>query len=223
MSKILKNQTDSDKFISDVGVTVPASGQHTIDPSQYLAFASSSDVISLIGDGTLVVNNGSGDLSVSEGTDLIKGVSPKNVEVEKQPGVAHPKGMRARLVGAQNHTFTANTTSQKDWVIPTLAWNGVNKKSYFNGVEYYAKGAVLGDTVTFQVVDVDGIQYPEGSVIEEFAKDMYIFPDTVDRYTLYRAQLVPGFYIRIVYKSTGSNPVQLLCNLLRHLDETKDL
>lgn len=81
MSKILKNQTASDQFISDVGVTVLASSNYTINPSDYLLFADSSDVIVLIGDGTFIVNDGTNDLSISEGTDLIKGIFPKSIKI----------------------------------------------------------------------------------------------------------------------------------------------
>lgn len=77
MSKILKNQTASAIVISDTGVTVSASGEHTIDPNKYLLWAASDDVITEVGAGNIVVNDGSVDLGVSDGIDLVKGVFTK--------------------------------------------------------------------------------------------------------------------------------------------------
>lgn len=87
MSKIVKNSTESDVAISDVGITVPASGQFTIAPQEYLIWAASNDIILLIGNGTLVINDGSSDLSISDGVDLIKGIFPSldGVKVEIKP------------------------------------------------------------------------------------------------------------------------------------------
>jgi hypothetical protein len=72
MSKILKNNTGSPVNIADVGQTVPASGQLVVVPTDYLLYAASNNVITLIGNSTLTVNDGSFDLSISDGIDLIK-------------------------------------------------------------------------------------------------------------------------------------------------------
>jgi hypothetical protein len=77
LSKILKNNTALAVFIPDTGKTVPASGALTIDPNLYNLFASSSNTVTFIGDGTLTVNDGSSDLSISAGVDLIKGLFPR--------------------------------------------------------------------------------------------------------------------------------------------------
>ena len=77
MSKILKNNTGSPVSIDDTGVTVPASGQYVIPPEDYLIWAASSDVVTKVGDSTLTVNDGSDDLTISIGIDLIKGLFPR--------------------------------------------------------------------------------------------------------------------------------------------------
>ena len=74
MSKILKNNTASAVPLTDTGVTVPASGQYTIPPQDYLLWAASSDVITEVGNAVLTVNDGSFDLNISDGIDLIKGL-----------------------------------------------------------------------------------------------------------------------------------------------------
>lgn len=78
--KILKNQTLSPIVISDVGISVPASpATYTIPEQDYLLWAASSNIVTQIGNGNIVVSDGSFDLSISEGTDLIKGLFPKEI------------------------------------------------------------------------------------------------------------------------------------------------
>jgi len=79
MSKILKNNTGSAVEVEDIGITVPASGQYVIPAQDYLLVAASDDIIVVIGDETLTVNDGSIDLSISEGIDLLKGFLPKKL------------------------------------------------------------------------------------------------------------------------------------------------
>jgi hypothetical protein len=81
MAKIIKNNTGSAVSIDDAGVTVPASGQYTIQTTDDLLFAGSSDVVTLVGDATLTVNDGTNDLTISDGIDLIKGLFPSSVEL----------------------------------------------------------------------------------------------------------------------------------------------
>jgi hypothetical protein len=87
-SKILKNNTASPVFITDTGVTVPASGQHTILPTEDFIFAASNDVIIYISDeavgpgvSTLKVNDGTSDLGIADGTALIQGFYPKRMQI----------------------------------------------------------------------------------------------------------------------------------------------
>jgi hypothetical protein len=81
VSKILKNQTASPVNISDVGQIVPASGQLTVQPQDYWLYAASDDVITFIGDSTLVVNDGTVDLSINDGAKLIQGIFPNPVGI----------------------------------------------------------------------------------------------------------------------------------------------
>lgn len=81
MSKIIYNNTASPVPVTDAGVTVPASGSYTLDPQEYDRWASSSDIVTLVGDETLKVNDGSTDLSISDGIDLIKGIFPKHIAI----------------------------------------------------------------------------------------------------------------------------------------------
>lgn len=91
MSKIIKNNTGSNVFLADVGVTIPASGQYVIPPTEYWLWAASSDVVTKIGDSTLTVNDGSVDLTISDGVDLVKGIFQKH-----------------RLIGGTDSTIIGN-------------------------------------------------------------------------------------------------------------------
>lgn len=79
MAKILINNTANDIFISDTGNTVPVSGQFTIPPFDYQLYAESDDVVALIGNNSLTVNDGSKDLTESQGINLIQGNFPTSV------------------------------------------------------------------------------------------------------------------------------------------------
>lgn len=72
--KILKNTTLSPILVSDTGVTVPASpATYTIQAQDYPLWASSSDIITYVGNGSIIVNDGSFDLSKADGIALIQG------------------------------------------------------------------------------------------------------------------------------------------------------
>lgn len=75
MPKILKNQTASPIVMKDTGVTLAASPTtYTIPPQDYLIWAASSDIITQIGSGAVIVNDGTNDLSIVRGTKLITDV-----------------------------------------------------------------------------------------------------------------------------------------------------
>lgn len=73
MSKIIKNNTASDIFITDVGVNLLASSNYTIPSIEYNLWAQSSDIISYIGDASVIINDGTYDLSKAEAVGLIQG------------------------------------------------------------------------------------------------------------------------------------------------------
>ena len=82
MSKILKNQTAS-AILLDIGITVPASGQVTITPQDYDEAAASDDLVTFIGSGDIIVNNGSEDLSKSNAIRLIQGGQTNKVQLDE--------------------------------------------------------------------------------------------------------------------------------------------
>lgn len=72
--KVIKNTTLSDILLTDVGVTIPASGQYTINQSEYLLWAEyvnttpASQIDTLLTSGDIVVNDGTSDLNAVYGS-----------------------------------------------------------------------------------------------------------------------------------------------------------
>lgn len=75
MSKILKNTTNNSILIPDTGVAILANSSYAIQPMDYQLWAQSSDLIVKIAEGSIIVNNGNSDLSISNGVSLIQGSS----------------------------------------------------------------------------------------------------------------------------------------------------
>lgn len=72
MNKILKNQTASPIFIDDMGVEIPASSNYTIVESEYTRWAGSIDIDTEINASNIIVNDGTNDLSISDGIRFLK-------------------------------------------------------------------------------------------------------------------------------------------------------
>lgn len=133
MSKILINNTASAVNISDVGQVVPASGQLTINPPDYLLYADSSDVVTLVGNGTLTVNDGSSNLSISDGIDLIKGIFPSAVNIEGSTDSTKIGNVGDRLKVDAN--ISAGPIVPNQSVVSSIDFlvNGSNKSMDVNG------------------------------------------------------------------------------------------
>ena len=74
--KILKKPTAGDQEYPEIGITVPGSGQVSIEPGTYKTLAEEIDVngdlATDIRSGLIVVNDGADDLPIEEGIDYLK-------------------------------------------------------------------------------------------------------------------------------------------------------
>jgi len=88
MSKILKNNSNPLVAIElpDIGFTLPTSPDYTMNSTEYDLFASSDGLVTAIGNEDIIVNDGSFDLGISDGIDLIKGIFPSTVAITSQSG-----------------------------------------------------------------------------------------------------------------------------------------
>jgi hypothetical protein len=82
------------------------------------------------------------------------------------------------------------------------------------GAQYFAQNSVMGDSVTFEVVDVDNLLGAgAGYVISKFVDKWYVIPNTFVDVPLPLASTIPaGLYIRVVYNSVGSQDVNMIVN-----------
>ena len=148
---------------------------------------------------------------------------PDKVEISNSVhnhGIAEADGHRARVKGMCKDTITAGQSKDIDYKMQQLTYQGVNKESVFDGVEYYASGADNFDEITFQVVDVDNILgYGANFVVEEFGDKVFVMPDSHVLLRFYRSKIVPNLYIRAKYTSYGATDVKFSMNLIRHLVE----
>lgn len=75
MSKIIKNTTGTDIEIEAIGRTIPTSGQVLFPPTDYLLLADPDTITEITSDvnaGNLIINDGTNDLSASEGLDYLQ-------------------------------------------------------------------------------------------------------------------------------------------------------
>jgi hypothetical protein len=87
------------------------------------------------------------------------------------------------------------------------------------GGEFITKTSVFGDSITFQVVDVDGIVSPAGTVLNEFVTNFYLIEDQQKQFGFraeYPAKIISGLYLRLIYNSTGLLNVKVAMNYILH-------
>lgn len=111
MSKIIKNTTGSVIAINDTGISVPANSQYTVPATDYNVWAESANVLSYLTSGDLVVNDGSNDLSVSDGLNLLRGFFPKDIKVNNNVPIKKPEGDSVSYV---SHDFCNKCTWYQD-------------------------------------------------------------------------------------------------------------
>ena len=198
-------------------------------------------------------DSGSNDIAdVSDAINYLKGDQPIKIDKTEpvhQFPMAESADLRARLVGVFSVDVTKNSTTTHDWLIPAVAYAGVDKQSLMNGIQYYAKDAEAGDYISFQIVDknevmagiyypatptlagipgVEGLDWtqvlPDGVVLDEFSTNFYVMPDSPQKFVLYKAKLIKDLYVRVNYTSIGvTNDVKFVCNILRHIDTSIDI
>lgn len=109
-------------------------------------------------------------------------------------------------------TATAGTSTSYDYKL--------TEARLISGTRLMVKNQAWGDTVKFQVVDVDNILgYGAGLVLDEFATDWCIITEKEDQGPVllpYSAEVLANLYIRFIYTSTGILNVSVKCNLWAH-------
>lgn len=236
VSRWIKNTSGGSK--TWLGQQVADTAYYEIQATEATRWSNDSTLLTDIAAGDATVakdDSGSTDITdINAAINHLKNDIPIKTEAALR-GIREADGMRARLVGIVNQTITKNTTTDIDWVIPQLQYGGVNKPSYFDGIEYYVADGVAGDECTFQIVDKDGTGvslglYPQGYydaykdgsnvlVVEEFGTDWPLLPAVRGEIILYKARMYPGLYIRAKITSAGTaTDPHVVMGIFRHLD-----
>ena len=78
-------------------------------------------------------------------------------------------------------------------------------------------GSEFGDLASFQIVDVDGIYTPAGTVLNTFITDWNLVGDVnIDMDIQYPAKIFAGLYLRLKYTSVGPTDIKLAANWKLH-------
>ena len=234
MSKYIKNISGSLKTY--LGKDIADTEYRIIDANFEISWANDNTLLADIASGDVLVakdDSGSNDITdINYAINYLKGNLPTIVV---NAAISDPQGKRARLVGTHSATAAADGDTSSDWLIPQLQFpTGTNVDSIFDGIQYYAKDAHMGDSICFSIIDKDGTgvtlgfytqaiydTYNVGGVmeIEKFGKTFYVAPNTLEDIILYKAKLYPGLYVRATYHNThATETVEFFCNLFRHLD-----
>jgi hypothetical protein len=116
VAKLLKNTTGSAVAISDTGVILPASpAVYTIPPQDYPLWAASSSIDTLINAGTVLVNDGYGDLSKDLGLKHLHDESvPRATALITTATIQATSNSTLTLVASSSisYVFTGTTAGQ---------------------------------------------------------------------------------------------------------------
>ena len=107
--------------------------------------------------------------------------------------------------------FTAAASVQTDYDFLITSDRAID------GSEIWLGSSVYGCKVDFQVVDVDGVLAPVGTVLNQFATNWNVHPATENsKRPGYPAKIYAGLYIRIKFTNPSANSVQVYGNLRLH-------
>lgn len=96
------------------------------------------------------------------------------------------------------------------------------EERWINAGRLYVVGAKLGDKIGLEVVDKDGVISPAGTVLNTFAKDLFVNPEVVFQMSYeapYVARLYNFLYIRIKYNATDADTRHVYLNVIGHIPE----
>ena len=229
MKKLKNNKQTASSWC---GQEIQPGEYYTLLLTEEAKWASDDIVLSDIGSGDLVVNNGTADItSVNLAINFLKDIPVLGADgtplIRSKP-FSDADGFRFRGFGI-SATATKETTTNIDYKL--------TEERYINGVDLILKDHEFGDTAKFQVVDKEyvyaGILYPadyggipwstaqpNGVVLDEFGTDWNIASDEQHQHPVllpYPARILVDLYIRIVYTSVGTvNDVKLRANLFLH-------
>ena len=203
MATKLKNTTGAD--ITLLGQVISANGEYTLQLGEDERHAVNGATLTAIGNGSIVVNNGS-DLSISDGIDCLKRLLPVKTSVQNIPAFGAKTFLHN---GAVKKLYARNTGVQQ----ALLA--GANTISY---TMTYAWAKIIGvevinaeplDYVDLKVKDTAAGLYSgvPNYVLNQFAYSHNIPKDYYIRTAQFDADLYVGMVIEVTYNSVSAKTV----------------
>jgi hypothetical protein len=168
VSKILNNTTASPVFVSDTGVSIAANGSYTIPEQDYLLWAASSNIVSLVGASTVTVSDGSYVLSISDGINLIKGIYPSLIKAVPY-GKTNLQFAEAASVAASMPTDVISFTASANTRLVTASVSGNNVAMYtllINGVVKGRKYTSFGASLNTEFKLNTGLSVVSGDIVK---------------------------------------------------------
>jgi hypothetical protein len=202
MIKKLINNTASAVPLPEIGQEVPASGDLTVDPSDYANLSKSSTAITNLADGTLTFNNGSFDVTnLATATQIIQG-GFSQVHIDgKSPWDDKQIGDKKLFTRIQGEKMTLAVGSNSNTYVITYALCKIDGIEIIGGCE--------GDTISFQILDD---QYGTVSTIPNYVLNQFGFDVNVAEkfyrwLSKYDADLFVGLQIKIIYEATTAKDI----------------
>lgn len=127
--------------------------------------------------------------------------TPDRVPLVTTSPASYGENDRTRFMGVLYECATGTTTHDLTLTDSVKLMGGA----------YWVKGPHLGDRVTLQVVDVDGVLGPPDTVVSEYVTNLPVAPwDHIWEIQSPTAASIPsGLHLRVVYLNTGADPVQI--------------
>lgn len=153
MSKLLKNTTGSDILISEVGITIPANSTYTSQPTDALLWAGSNELVTHLGTGDLIGNDGTKDLTKEETVKLFQGLYPSTVVIEGASFTNGNMNVAANVNVTTIPTIVQNTF-RVDWSKTKVDLNK-HSNGYTSIYSYSGSGKLYSFKFQFNSKDVE--------------------------------------------------------------------
>lgn len=210
MIKIKNNKQDSDVW---VGQLIEPGQYHELQSSETSQWANNSKVLSDIGSGNLIVNDGIVDISdVAKAISYLLGNNTKTVFSEQfafaQKVTKEGKKLFRRKHGTKK-IIVANSTDTLELVVPyPLA--KINQAEIMN--------CSAGDTVDLRVYDTASgtISTVPNYMLNQFGFGVIMPNGTYVDESNYDADLIQGMKIQISYTNNSSEPREIGLNITLH-------
>ena len=188
MPQIIKIKNDTGSIKIWAGKEFAAAEEHTIQESSISKWRSNNALLTAIGNSDALVGDSS-----SYFTDISKAFNWLNGDIAtiiSSPFPANDSAYSFRGLGGSAALSTGS--NNVDQVITAAR--------FINGAEVWSDDPAYGNSITFQVVDVDNVLgYGAGTVIEEFGTTWQMHPGCITKaFPGYIASVPAGLYVRMV-------------------------